>query len=64
MPLPYGADGALEIFFQAHPLGGDKNANRLPASLNESFNVTIRNYSPKPEALDGSYKMPAIRRIG
>jgi hypothetical protein len=64
MPITYGADGALEIYFQAHPPGGKKDANWLPVPPHETFNVTIRNYWPKPEALNGSYKVPAIRRIG
>jgi hypothetical protein len=27
------------------------------------FNIVIRNYWPKKEALDGSYKNPAIKRV-
>jgi len=63
MPLTYGVDGALEIYFQAHPPGGDKDSNWLPVPLQETFNVTIRNYWPKPEALDGTYKLPPIKKI-
>jgi hypothetical protein len=64
MLLTYGQDGSLEIYFQAHSPGGDKEANWLSVPSKETFNVTIRDYWPMAGALDGSYKVPPIKRVG
>jgi len=62
MPLKFNADGSLDIYLQAESPGADKEANWLPTPLGE-FNITIRNYWPKKEALDGTYKNPPIMRV-
>jgi len=63
MPLNHGADGSLDIYIQASSPGKDKEANWLPAPASGEFNVVIRNYWPKQEALDGTYKNPPIKKI-
>jgi hypothetical protein len=63
MPLKFNADGSLDIYIQATSPGKDKEANWLPAPASGDFNIVIRNYWPKKEALDGSYKNPAIKRV-
>lgn len=62
MPLKYNADGSLDIYFQVESPGKDKESNWLPVP-HGPFNVTIRNYWPKEEALDGTYKNPPIRKV-
>jgi hypothetical protein len=61
MPLKYNKDGSLDIYIQAERPGKDKQANWLPAPQGE-FNMTMRIYWPKPEALDGSWKPSPIVR--
>jgi hypothetical protein len=63
MPLNYGSDGSLDIYIQASSPGKDKEANWLPAPASGEFNIVIRNYWPKQEALDGTYKNPPIKKI-
>jgi hypothetical protein len=63
MPLSYGPDGSLDIYIRATSPGKDKEANWLPTPASGEFNIVIRNYWPKQEALDGTYKNPPIKKI-
>ena len=63
MPLNFNADGSLDVYLQPESPGKDKEANWLPTPLSGPFNITIRNYWPKKEALDGTYKVPPIKKI-
>ncbi len=62
MPLQFSPDGSLDIYLQASSPGQDKESNWLPTPLGR-FNLSLRNYFPKPEAYDGSYMVPAIKKI-
>jgi hypothetical protein len=62
MPFKYNADGSLELYFQNESPGKDKEANWLPAPK-ESFNLTMRLYGPKSDALTGRWNPPAITRV-
>jgi hypothetical protein len=64
MPLQYHPDGSLDIYIQAGSPGKVKEANWLPAPAQGEFNVVIRNYWPKEEALNGAYVNPPIKRVG
>ena len=61
MPLEYNADGSLDIYIQAHPPEGDRDANWLPCPPSDPFNLTIRVYNPNKSLLDGTYKVPAVQ---
>ena len=63
MPLTYNPDGSLDIYIQAASPGKDKEANWLPTPASGDFNIVIRNYWPKQEALDSTYKNPPIKKI-
>ena len=61
MPFKYNPDGSLELYFQNESPGKDKEANWLPAPKGP-FNLTMRLYAPKAEALNGKWVPPAVGR--
>ena len=61
MPFKYNADGSLDIYFQNENPGKDKEANWLPAPKG-GFNLTMRLYGPKSEALTGKWNPPPVVR--
>jgi hypothetical protein len=61
MPFKYNADGSLDLYFQNENPGKDKEANWLPAPKG-AFNLTMRLYAPKSEALTGKWNPPPITR--
>jgi hypothetical protein len=62
MPFVTNADGTLTLYFQNESPGKDKEANWLPAPKGP-FNLTMRLYAPKPDALTGQWNPPAIQRV-
>jgi hypothetical protein len=62
MPLKYNADGSLDLYFQNDSPGADKQANWLPAPKG-GFNLLMRLYAPRSEALTGKWNPPPVRRV-
>jgi hypothetical protein len=62
MPFKYNPDGSLDLFFQNESPGADKEANWLPAPAGP-FNLTMRLYAPKSEALTGKWNPPPIVKV-
>jgi hypothetical protein len=62
MPFKPDADGSLTLYFQNENPGGDREANWLPAPKGP-FNLTMRLYAPKSEALTGVWNPPPIKRV-
>src|SRR4029077_21030733 len=54
MPFKYNADGSLHLYFQNENPGTDMEANWLP-SPKGAFNLTMRLYAPKSDALTGKW---------
>ena len=59
MPFKYNGDGSLDLYFQNESPGTDKEANWLPAPKGP-FNLTMRIYAPKSEALTGKWNPPPV----
>jgi hypothetical protein len=63
MPLRYNADGSVDLYIQAGSPGADKEANWLPAPASGTFSLTVRNYWPKDAMLDGTYRLPPVKKV-
>ena len=61
MPFDYNADGSLDLYFQNESPGTDKEANWLPAPK-APFNLTMRMYAPKSDALTGKWTPPPVTK--
>ncbi|NUT76223.1 DUF1254 domain-containing protein [Pseudomonas sp. C1C7] len=59
MPFKNNADGSLDIYFQNESPGKDLEANWLPAPKGP-FNLTMRLYGPKADALNGKWNPPPV----
>jgi hypothetical protein len=62
MPFKYNADGSLDLYFQNENPGADKEDNWLPAPKG-AFNLTLRLYAPKSEALTGKWNPPPVMGV-
>jgi len=61
MNLKQNADGSLDLYLQSESPGKDKEANWLPAPKGD-FNLLLRLYGPKSEALTGVWNPPPVTR--
>jgi len=58
--LRKNADGSLDLWIARSDPGGERSANWLPAPQQGPFTVSFRAYLPRPELMDGRYRLPAI----
>src|ERR1700748_514924 len=60
--LKTASDGSITIYIQKDNPGSDKQSNWLPAPAG-SFNLTMRLYGAQTPILDGSYRLPGVKRV-
>jgi hypothetical protein len=53
-------DGSLDLWIARSDPGGDRTGNWLPAPAQGPFTVSFRAYLPRPELMDGRYRLPPI----
>jgi hypothetical protein len=59
MPFNTNADGSLDLYFQNESPGKDRKSNWLPGA----FNLTMRLYGPKQDALTGKWSPPPVTKV-
>jgi hypothetical protein len=62
MPFKYNVNGSLDLYFQNESPGAGKKANWLPAPKG-AFNLTMRLYAPKGDALTGKWNPPPVVKV-
>jgi len=60
--LKTNSDGSVDIYIQKDNPGPGKQSNWLPAPAGR-FNLTMRLYGSQTPILDGSYRLPGVRRV-
>jgi hypothetical protein len=60
--LQVADDGSVTIYMGKHSPGQERESNWLPAP-DGSFRPILRMYQPRGEILDGTYSLPAIKKI-
>ena len=60
--LVFNADGSLDLVIQAESPGPGKESNWLPAPKGP-FNLTMRIYAPRANALNGEWNPPPVQRV-
>lgn len=61
--IHYGDDGSLTIYLQHdEPTDAEQKANWLPTPAGD-FRPMLRIYQPREAVLDGTYRLPPIRRV-
>ncbi len=61
--LTFNSDGSLDIYVQRENPGEDKFSNWLPAPANGNFELTLRLYWPKEEALNGEWVPVPVQKV-
>jgi hypothetical protein len=60
--LKFNKDGSLDIYIQQENPGPKKEANWLPAGK-DGFSLTMRLYWPKETFMNGTWKVPGVKKI-
>ena len=58
--MKFNPDGSLDIYLQNSSPGAEWESNWLPVPPSGLFNVTLRIYWPKRDALDGTWILPKV----
>ena len=62
--LRRNAQGGYDIWIGREDPGGAHSSNWLPAPARGPFTLSLRAYLPRPELLDGRWRLPPVERLG
>ena len=62
--MKLGDDGSLTIYIQSESPGKDKESQLAAAPEGGGFKLALRLYVPKKQVTDGTWKPPAVQRVG
>ncbi len=51
------------MYIQATSPARTRKSNWLPAPASGPFNLTVRDYWPNEAVLDGTYKLPPVKKV-
>jgi len=60
--LKLESDGALKIYLSNESPGAERESNWLPVGA-DAFNLIMRLYWPKPEVINGTWRVPGVERV-
>ncbi|MEV0247884.1 DUF1254 domain-containing protein [Nocardia sp. NPDC050712] len=64
IPVVPGADGSVDLAVQcADPGSAVPRGNWLPIPASGQFSLSLRLYEPRPEAIDGTWQIPALTQV-
>jgi hypothetical protein len=61
--LTTNADGSLDIWISRTDPGPARRANWLPAPAQGPYRMTLRTYLPRPEIVNGAWRIPALVKV-
>ena len=61
--LNKGPNGAVDLWIARSDPGGDRRSNWLPAPPKGPYAVILRTYLPRPEMMDGRYRLPPLEEV-
>jgi hypothetical protein len=61
--LRRGPDGGYDIWIGRTDPGGARSDNWLPGPARGPFALVLRAYLPRPELIDGRFRLPAVERL-
>lgn len=60
--LAKNPDGSMDLWISRKDPGGARSANWLPAPAQGPFTMSFRSYLPRPDLMEGRYRLPRVTK--